>query len=173
MPDGNTRPTGGVLSAFAIPSGPGVRIDTFGYAGYRTNPRYDLLLAKVIAWSPEGMPEAIRRARRDCGNSGSMAWKRTFRCCARSSITRISGRPHFDGVSRNPYRANSCGFGGVRAEAGDGRAKQGARRPGYRSARLFGAAAAIDPPRAGIAQERQSAPTPEGLVPCRCRCKER
>ena len=34
--------------AFELPSGPGVRVDTFGYAGYRTSPRFDSLLAKVI-----------------------------------------------------------------------------------------------------------------------------
>ena len=32
--------------------GPGVRVDTFGYAGYRTNPRFDSLLAKVIVHRP-------------------------------------------------------------------------------------------------------------------------
>src|SRR5271165_6927647 len=31
---------------------------------YRTNPRYDSLLAKVIVYSPEGPPDALRRARR-------------------------------------------------------------------------------------------------------------
>ena len=62
--DGNSRPTGGVLTGFALPSGPGVRVDTFGYVGYRTSPRYDSLLAKVIAYSPEGMADAIRRGQR-------------------------------------------------------------------------------------------------------------
>ncbi len=50
-PDGSPRPSGGTLSAFDPPSGPGVRTDTFGYAGYRTSPRFDSLLAKVIAHS--------------------------------------------------------------------------------------------------------------------------
>ncbi len=45
---GQVLPSGGVLKAFEPPFGPGVRIDTFGYAGYATNPRYDSLLAKVI-----------------------------------------------------------------------------------------------------------------------------
>jgi acetyl/propionyl-CoA carboxylase alpha subunit len=66
--DGSARPTGGVLATFAIPSGPGIRVDTGGYAGYRTSARYDSLLAKVIAFSPEGMPDAIRRARRALGD---------------------------------------------------------------------------------------------------------
>ena len=47
--DGNVRPTGGVLDVFEMPSGPGIRVDTFGYAGYGTTPNYDSLLAKLIA----------------------------------------------------------------------------------------------------------------------------
>ena len=48
QPDGSVRGAGGVLSAYDPPSGPGVRVDGYGYAGYRTNPRFDSLLAKVI-----------------------------------------------------------------------------------------------------------------------------
>lgn len=46
--DGAWRPSGGEITAFAPPSGPGVRVDTYGYAGYRVSPRYDSLVAKVI-----------------------------------------------------------------------------------------------------------------------------
>ncbi|KXP04873.1 acetyl-CoA carboxylase family protein [Tsukamurella tyrosinosolvens] len=46
--DGAPVPSAGVLGRFEMPSGPGVRIDTYGYRGYRTSPRYDSLLAKVI-----------------------------------------------------------------------------------------------------------------------------
>ena len=49
---GDAVPTGGVVTAFTPPSGPGIRVDTFGYAGYRTSPNYDSLLAKLIAYSP-------------------------------------------------------------------------------------------------------------------------
>ncbi len=49
--DGSVRSAGGVLSTYEPPSGPGVRVDGYGYAGYRTNPRFDSLLAKVIAHS--------------------------------------------------------------------------------------------------------------------------
>jgi len=49
---GATRPTGGTLNVFDPPSGPGVRIDTFGYAGYRTSAAFDSLLAKVIVHAP-------------------------------------------------------------------------------------------------------------------------
>ena len=50
--DGSARPAGGVLTAFEVPSGPGLRTDAFGYAGYRTSPRFDSLLAKLIGYSP-------------------------------------------------------------------------------------------------------------------------
>ncbi|MFN0146943.1 MAG: carboxyl transferase domain-containing protein [Dehalococcoidia bacterium] len=49
---GATRPAGGTLTAFEVPSGPGLRTDTFGYVGYRTSPRFDSLLAKVVAHTP-------------------------------------------------------------------------------------------------------------------------
>jgi acetyl/propionyl-CoA carboxylase alpha subunit/acetyl-CoA carboxylase carboxyltransferase component len=51
---GGTRPTGGTLALFDLPSGPGVRVDTFGYSGYRTSTAFDSLLAKVIVHSPGG-----------------------------------------------------------------------------------------------------------------------
>src|SRR5439155_22241836 len=46
--DGAPRAKAGLLSAFAPPAGPHVRVDTYGYAGLRTSPRFDSLLAKVI-----------------------------------------------------------------------------------------------------------------------------
>ena len=52
--DGNAKPAGGVLSAYEVPSGAGVRVDGYGYAGYRTNPSFDSLLAKVIVTAPSG-----------------------------------------------------------------------------------------------------------------------
>ena len=50
--DGTPRPSGGTLSAFEVPSGPGLRTDTFGYVGYTTSPSFDSLLAKLIGASP-------------------------------------------------------------------------------------------------------------------------
>jgi pyruvate carboxylase len=52
--DGSTLPSGGTLTAFDLPAGRGIRVDTSGYAGYRTSARYDSLLAKVIAHVPDG-----------------------------------------------------------------------------------------------------------------------
>jgi len=46
--DGGALPGGGLITAYEPPSGPGVRVDGAGYAGYVTSPSYDSLLAKVI-----------------------------------------------------------------------------------------------------------------------------
>ncbi|MFD1815776.1 acetyl-CoA carboxylase family protein [Rhodococcus gannanensis] len=47
-PDGTTVPSAGRLAVFSAPTGPGVRVDTFGRVGLETSARYDSLLAKVI-----------------------------------------------------------------------------------------------------------------------------
>ncbi len=60
--DGTARPAGGTLIRFDIPSGLGVRTDTYGYAGYTTSPAYDSLLAKVILHTRSGgLPAALTR----------------------------------------------------------------------------------------------------------------
>ncbi|HYD93907.1 MAG TPA: carboxyl transferase domain-containing protein [Noviherbaspirillum sp.] len=62
---GNTQPAGGTLAVFEPPSGPGIRVDTCGYAGYTTNPNFDSLLAKLIASTPSGhYPDLLVRAYR-------------------------------------------------------------------------------------------------------------
>jgi acetyl/propionyl-CoA carboxylase alpha subunit len=52
--DGMTRPSGGTLTAFEPPTGPGLRTDTFGYVGYTTSPYFDSLLAKLVVHSVAG-----------------------------------------------------------------------------------------------------------------------
>ncbi len=64
--EGGSRPSGGVLTAYEPPAGPGVRVDGFGYAGYATSPRYDSLLAKVIVRAGD-LPAAVAKARRALG----------------------------------------------------------------------------------------------------------
>ncbi|MFN4176122.1 carboxyl transferase domain-containing protein [Phenylobacterium sp.] len=63
--DGSARPAGGVLNVFEPPSGPGVRVDGFGYAGYATSARFDSLLAKVIVHAGAGgLSRAVAKAYR-------------------------------------------------------------------------------------------------------------
>ncbi len=60
--DGSVRPTGGALTRFEPPAGPGVRVDSCGYPGYAINPNFDSLVAKVIAHSTSGFRDAVRRS---------------------------------------------------------------------------------------------------------------
>ena len=61
--EGQTRPSGGRIGVYEPPSGPGVRVDGYGYGGYVTHPGFDSLLAKVIARGASHT-EAVRRAGR-------------------------------------------------------------------------------------------------------------
>src|SRR5579885_2545032 len=50
-PEGGARPSSGTIGVFEPPSGQGIRVDSFAYAGYTTNPRFDSLLAKLVVHS--------------------------------------------------------------------------------------------------------------------------
>jgi acetyl-CoA carboxylase biotin carboxylase subunit len=54
-------PAPGTISRFRPPLGPGVRVDTHVYEGYRIPPFYDSLIAKVIVWAAD-RPLALARA---------------------------------------------------------------------------------------------------------------
>ena len=62
-PDGTIAPAGGILAAYDPPAGPGIRVDGFAYAGYRTSAAYDSLLAKVVARGAD-WPAALARCSR-------------------------------------------------------------------------------------------------------------
>lgn len=63
--DGSPRPAGGTLTAFEGPAGAGVRLETLGYAGYKTSARFDSLLAKLITHSNSNrFEDAVRKAAR-------------------------------------------------------------------------------------------------------------
>jgi acetyl/propionyl-CoA carboxylase alpha subunit len=51
--DGEVHPGGGELTRFVPPTGRGIRVDTHCAPGHTVNPRYDSLLAKVIATGPD------------------------------------------------------------------------------------------------------------------------
>jgi len=55
------RPGPGTVNAFHAPGGPGIRVDTHVYAGYRVPPHYDSLLGKLIVHGRD-RPEALARA---------------------------------------------------------------------------------------------------------------
>ena len=60
--DGTVQPSGGVLSRYDPPAGPGVRVDGHGFAGYAAGTAYDSLIAKVVATGPD---MGLARARLD------------------------------------------------------------------------------------------------------------
>ena len=61
-PARNFAPSPGTISVFHPPGGPGVRVDTHVYAGYRVPPYYDSLLAKLIVHGST-REEALARMR--------------------------------------------------------------------------------------------------------------
>jgi acetyl-CoA carboxylase biotin carboxylase subunit len=62
-PARNFAPSPGTIATFHLPGGPGVRMDTHVYAGYRVPPYYDSLLGKLIVHGAT-REEAIARMRR-------------------------------------------------------------------------------------------------------------
>ena len=61
--DGSVLPTTGTLTVFSPPTGPGVRVDTYGRPGLTPSPRYDSLLAKVITHvNGSSFAAAVRKA---------------------------------------------------------------------------------------------------------------
>ncbi len=63
-PDFSVVPAAGTLTVFSPPSGPGVRVDTYGRPGLVVGPQYDSLLAKVIAHvHGSSLQAAVRKAR--------------------------------------------------------------------------------------------------------------
>ncbi|MDI6752551.1 MAG: acetyl-CoA carboxylase biotin carboxylase subunit [bacterium] len=61
--ENNFAPSTGKITSLHLPGGPGVRVDTHIYAGYKVPPHYDALLAKLIVHG-RSREEAIIRARR-------------------------------------------------------------------------------------------------------------
>jgi len=59
-PDTGFTPCPGTVEVFHPPGGPGIRIDSHIYAGYRIPPHYDSLIAKLISYG-ESRDEARRR----------------------------------------------------------------------------------------------------------------
>ena len=62
-PDRDFLPIPGTIELFLPPGGPGIRIDSHCYPGYKVPPNYDSLLAKLIVWAPT-RDECISRSKR-------------------------------------------------------------------------------------------------------------
>lgn len=59
-PENDFRPSPGTITSFHMPGGPGIRIDTHAYGGYKIPPYYDSLLAKLISYG-QTREEAMQR----------------------------------------------------------------------------------------------------------------
>ena len=62
-PSQGFAPSPGTLTVYRPPGGPGIRVDSHAYQGYRVPAFYDSLLAKLIAYG-DTREEAIARMRR-------------------------------------------------------------------------------------------------------------
>jgi acetyl-CoA carboxylase biotin carboxylase subunit len=62
-PDQDFMPSPGEISFLDVPGGPGVRVDSAIYQGYKIPPFYDSMVGKLIVWALT-REEAINRARR-------------------------------------------------------------------------------------------------------------
>jgi acetyl-CoA carboxylase biotin carboxylase subunit len=62
-PEKDFMPSPGEISFLDVPGGPGVRVDSAIYQGYKVPPFYDSLVGKLIVWALS-REEAIKRARR-------------------------------------------------------------------------------------------------------------
>src|SRR5215203_232574 len=62
-PARNFAPSPGVIQEFRAPGGPGVRLDSHAYAGYRIPPNYDSMIGKLIVHRPT-RAEAIAAMKR-------------------------------------------------------------------------------------------------------------
>lgn len=62
-PEHGFRPSPGQITRLIVPGGPGVRVDTHVYQGYKVPPTYDSLVAKLICWG-SSREESLARAER-------------------------------------------------------------------------------------------------------------
>src|SRR5262249_31338533 len=97
---GATKPTGGTLALFDLPSGPGVRVDTFAYTGYKTSAAFDSLLAKIIVHSPStewrDLVRKAARALRELRVGGGGAHNTVLRAgVGPPALFSNTPRPHF------------------------------------------------------------------------------
>jgi acetyl-CoA carboxylase biotin carboxylase subunit len=59
-PANDFQPGAGTVDTVVLPGGPGIRVDTHLYPGYRVPPDYDSLLGKIISWG-QTREQAVNR----------------------------------------------------------------------------------------------------------------
>jgi acetyl/propionyl-CoA carboxylase alpha subunit/acetyl-CoA carboxylase carboxyltransferase component len=92
--DGSAQPAAGIISAYEPPSGPGIRVDGYGYAGYATSTAYDSLLAKLIVHANSDFPSVL---------------KRTYRALCEFRLEGVASNLHFlQNLLRQPQLAENA-----------------------------------------------------------------
>ncbi|MFP4441328.1 MAG: acetyl/propionyl/methylcrotonyl-CoA carboxylase subunit alpha, partial [Chloroflexaceae bacterium] len=73
-PERDFLPAIGEVELFVPPGGPGVRVDTHLYSGYKLPSSYDSLMAKIITWGDDRNEalDRMRRALNECILEGSI-----------------------------------------------------------------------------------------------------
>ena len=169
--DGSVRPETGLIEAYEAPSGPGVRVDGFGYAGYRTSTAFDSLLAKTVCHAPSpAFADAAARTRRALAEFRieGVGTNIPFLLNVLAHEDFAAGRTHTRWVEENaaalaaPPEGLRPRFaaGAAQAEGGDGFA--GARVDSTDPLALFDHDRAVKAAEAG--RERRRPPAPEGLA---------
>ncbi|HEV2365129.1 MAG TPA: carboxyl transferase domain-containing protein [Caulobacteraceae bacterium] len=155
--DGRSRPAAGLITAYEPPAGPGVRVDGYGWAGYRTSPRYDSLIAKVIVHAAD-LRSAAAKARRALGEF------RLEGVASNIGFLRALLRPLADGVVDIHTRFVEERIAELVAEARAGEVAAPAE-PARPAARRAGAKIDAVDPLAVLAHGKSgAAPTPEPLA---------
>ena len=80
-----------------MPGGPGVRIDTHAYAGYKIPPYYDSLLAKLITYGETREEAIVRMLREARGQGANVVWN------VRIATSTIAGQRQAAGVEVLAY----------------------------------------------------------------------
>ncbi len=62
-PQKNFMPSVGTITTYLTPGGPGVRLDTSAYAGYKVPSNYDSMVGKLIVWALD-WDGAVKKAKR-------------------------------------------------------------------------------------------------------------
>ena len=101
-PDQDFMPSPGEVTFLDVPGGPGVRVDSAIYQGYKISAFYDSMVGKLVVWALT-LEEAISRATAPCVSTAS----RTSKPPPPSTCGSSKGK-HSAPVSTTPATWKSC-----------------------------------------------------------------